>query len=168
MLWVFTVDISKSASEHRGWIVESIKSVSSRCEGTLYSLVVYSGRALPLIEVSPSPMKVIHYLESVESLPGVPEPVRGVVEAAEIVNHYTSGRSAESRIVLYWSMPKKPRLPVKLAPTIASSVGSDLSIVALQYTTPKWARKHDLGPQEIYIYKRRMRPSDLPRRLGCT
>ena len=163
---VIAADLTKSAAEHRNWILEASRSLVESCRATLNSLVGYGSTAVPLLEEDATPSLVADVLGFVPFIPGVPEPARAVAEAAGIIHSSSPGPRPPSLIVVFWSMPRRPRIPAALAPLIAESAGAKLVVVGLQYGLPRWARNYDLGRAEV-VYRRRMRPGDLARKIGC-
>ncbi|MCE4625554.1 MAG: hypothetical protein F7C35_06800 [Desulfurococcales archaeon] len=171
---VIGLDVSKSASPYLSWQVESTRFLVEKCltnsEDREYSILLYSEVASPLIEPTTDKSKAEEALSQIELIKGVPEPIWAVKEAVETIYSYGMGLPGRSKIILFWSMAKKPRYPVSLIPAMVEAVGAELVIVSLQYAPPRWSKTHPL-PQEIrqsIVYRRRLKPADIPKRVGCT
>ena len=163
---VLAGDLSRSAREYRGWQADAAAALAEACGARLVSLVAYASRALPLIIEEARPGTIRDALGSLGEISGIPEPVAAAVEASRILYLSHRGAPRPSLVVVFWSMPRKPRRPALLALPPVESVGAELVIVGLPYTRPRWLRDVDLGEVRI-LYRRRTKPRDLPRKLGC-
>ena len=163
---VIAVDLSRSAREYRGWQAEAAVVLAEACGARLVSLIAYASRALPLVIEDASPGMVRDVLGSVGEIAGIPEPVAAAVESSRVLYLSHRGSPRPSLVVIFWSMPRKPRRPARLALPPVESIGAELAVIGLPYTRPRWLRDVDLGDVKV-VYRRRMKPRDLPRRLGC-
>jgi len=169
-LIIYAADISKSAKPHLEFQRVLVRVSAERCasEHEGFGLVIYSSRAAPVVEFTRDPRMLEETLRMAPTMRGIPEPVRAVKEALETIFYMRSGMPAVGdMIVLLWSMPKKPKIPVSYARAMANSVGASLKIVGLQYGPPKWFRSYRYDPGVEIIYRRRLREAELARKLGC-
>ncbi|MCE4627645.1 MAG: hypothetical protein F7C34_00645 [Desulfurococcales archaeon] len=167
---IYAVDISRSARQYiefqRSFVTQNAERCASDHEG--FGLVVYASRAAPVIERTRDPRQLEEALAGAATMRGIPEPVKAVKEALEIIFYQRAGMPAVGdMLVLLWSMPKKPKIPVSYARAMANSVGVSLRVVGLQYGPPKWFRSYRYDPGVEIIYKRRLGESELARKIGC-
>jgi len=165
---VIAIDATKSAQKHLYYQGQVAGHLGERCldRGVPVSLVAYASRAVPLAENITSISKIYNIIEFISASKGVPEPVIAVRESVLLLLSRSPGGRAENTIVVFWSMPKKPRIPLEFMVPLAESVGASLKVVGLQYTTPRWMRGRTDVSIDI-IYKRNLKPRDLAEKIGC-
>lgn len=123
------------------------------------SLVVYSSRALPLLDPTPDAPRILEAYEEAPILPGAPEPSLALREAGELVAHYRDSLTGPVVVVLLWSTKSRPRRALRVAEFYLAALGARLVVVLLSPKRRPWAQKFFPHAASI-LY------SDPPARIG--
>ena len=166
---VIAADATKSAQKHIYYQGETAAEIARQCleKHGIAGIIAYTVRAVPVADRLTEPTALSNIIERLEASRGLPEPARAVREAVLLIQEIIGPVRAESLIVLFWSMPKRPRIPLNIVVPLAKSANARLVIVGLQFSQPRWMRRYEVENLPSIVYKRNLKPRDLARKIEC-
>ena len=158
--YVFAAE--KSRSVNPDFVIEILKAASSHeaTKGSRLALIVYSDRALPLVDYSEAREAIPLAYLSAPVLGKGSDPVAALLEAWEMIGDL-SLPPRRDRLILIWSASSRPKARFDLIVRFLEEMGVRVSIVALRPSMPGWIKHFPHSLDLIHT----VRSTTSPRRL---
>jgi hypothetical protein len=164
---ILSIDASKSARNYYEWQAQIIRRIAEACGDEFVGLIAYSSRAVPLLDPTKDREKIEEALRGIHPLRGIPEPALAVREAIHSIYSYRRDLPGDDYIIVFWSAPKPPKIPLTFAVQMARAVGAELLFVLMHYVLPRWARNRRVQDIVNILYRRSSTGDSIIRKLGC-
>lgn len=146
-----------------GKLVEGLASEAGKVNGLRMGIVVYASQALPLLDPVREVERVPEAYREAPVLPGAPNPVPALREAADMLGSSRDPLTAQGLVVLVWSAKSRPKPSLRLASMQLLAMGYGLAAVLLLSKEPAWAKRYLGGSTPVYL----LRGNANPYRLGA-
>jgi len=153
---VLALDFTKSSNRDiRLRIVEETVRVARDRQATI-SILLYGIRAYPLLELAePDSEEIVRTAVSIPEISGPSEPFRPFREVIPLLRDH-GVPPEDSVLVISWSAPRAPKVPLIYGATFAENSGLRWKIILERPSPPRWFGRWSKGYSDDYfIYYRK-------------
>jgi hypothetical protein len=147
-------------------VVEGFASEARKTEEARVGLVVYASQALPILDLTHDVDRIPGAYRDAPLLPGPPNPVPALREAAEMLDDYKDPLTTRSSTLVVWSAKSRPRPSLRLASMQHWSMGFSIAVLLPLQKTPMWIKKYFGESARVYLLRRTANPYRLGARLA--
>ncbi len=147
-------------------VVEGFASEAGKNEVARVGLIVYASQALPVLDLTHEIQRIPGAYKEAPLLPGSPNPVPALREAAEMLDDYRDPLTTQSVTVVIWSTKSRPRPSLRLASMQLWSMGFSVAVLLPLQKVPTWIKKYFGESARVYLLRKTANPYRLGARLA--
>lgn len=147
-------------------VVEGFASEARKSGEARVGLVVYASQALPILDLTHDVERVPGAYRDAPLLPGPPNPMPALREAAEMLDDYKDPLTTRGFTIVVWSAKSRPRPSLRLASMQHWSMGFSIAVLLPLPKTPTWTKKYFGEGARIYLLRKTANPYRLGARLA--